>query len=177
MVALCHLEVVKETSWLMSTGQIISIYFIFNGCLCGECSLEDNVRQSFARAHMSIIFLSQTFLSNLLICSHQAPDQPASSFTNAQDYLYIYISEHFLSPTKWTIKYTSHSSDLYDFLNYCPLEPSLRKPEIPGSRSVGKGEWSKKGGKSTVMAYYQIDIRDGGPINDHFSVQPVWRGG
>lgn len=95
LVLLCHQEVVKKTSWLMFTGQIISLHFIFNGLLCGECSLEDSVRQSFSHVRMSIIFLSQTFLSNLLICSHQAPEQSTSSFITAQDYLYIYISEHF----------------------------------------------------------------------------------
>lgn len=75
LVLLCHQEVVKKTSWLMFTGQIISIHFIFDGLLGGECSLEDSVRQSFSRVRMSIIFFSQTFLYNLLICSHQAPEQ------------------------------------------------------------------------------------------------------
>lgn len=136
MVPLCYIEVVKETSWLMATGKVISIHFIFNGLLSAACSLEDNMRQFCPCSYVHFVpFTDFSFqYSNLFLPGLW----PASQFIHHSSgfLVYLYFRE-FLS-----YKMNNKIYPQLWLLGFLELLPIRAVPE--GAWNLRKQECRKK---------------------------------
>lgn len=133
------------------------LWWVLSG---GHSHSLENVRHNLAHlvpvlknAHRFMSFI-ELFLPSLLICSFWAPDKPG----NQLPWIPCIPIPLAISPYKVNVRYTAHSSVHQDFINHCPSRPFLWGPEILGSRSEGKGKWSKEGGRSNMMMHTHVSL-------------------
>lgn len=129
------------------------------GALWRTFTFSENVRHNLAHLCLcskcpSFYVFHRTLLPNLLICSFWAPWQTRQSTALDFVYLYLWRSLH----TKWMSDILLNSSVHQISLTTALQGPSCGGLEIPGSRSEGKGKWSKEGGRSNMMMHTHVSL-------------------